>query len=374
MKAAIVGCGMIANFAHIPAYRHLDGMFEVAGVCDININAAELTAKKHGIAFYTDDFEAMLEKIKPDIVSVCVPNMFHKQYIKSALEFGAHVICEKPLAVSYSDAAECFALAKRKGLMLCAAQSMRYTPDRLAAKSLIDAGALGDIYYGEFSRIRRRGIPKWGAFHIRRLSGGGAFVDIGVHMLDALVWLMGNPKAVSVSGSTSTRLAYKNETLVSDIRESGALGGEPLSVRAYDQKEFDVDEFASGSIVFEGGRRINFKTAWAANLPDETSIILCGDKSGLRLPELDIYGAFAAYQADIRPKLPEGGVYPNEKFGGHFMLFDLIADFLNGKGELPVKPEETLNVSKLIELFYRSAAEHREIYADETSEATAPKN
>ena len=352
MKVAIIGCGMIANFAHIPAYKHLPEDFNIVAVCDTNIETAKSTAERHGIPYYTDDADKMLSDVCPDIVSVCVPNMFHKKYVEAALNSGAHVICEKPLAVSYNDAKELFALAESKKLMLCACQSMRFTPDRIEAKKLIENNILGDIYFGEFSRIRHRGIPKWGTFHLKEFSGGGAFVDIGVHMLDAIVWLMGNPKLVSVSATSSDRISHLDEDIPENLKASGALAGGVHSRRAYDKSEFDVEDFASGSILFEGDCRINFKVAWAANLPDETSIVLAGEKAGIKLPEYDLYGG---YSLSEKPTVNYVNPYPNEEFSGHFALFDNIRDYLRGEAELIVKPEETLTVSAIIDLFYKSA-------------------
>ena len=137
----------------------------------------------------------MVAKERPDVVSVCVPNCLHKKFSMLALSYGCHVLCEKPVAYTYTDAKELYGFAARQGRHLIACQSMRFTPDRLAAKRLIEQGDLGGIYYGEFARIRRRGIPTWGTFHIKEISGGGAFLDIGVHMIDAVLWLMGNPKS-----------------------------------------------------------------------------------------------------------------------------------------------------------------------------------
>lgn len=362
MKVAIIGCGMIANFAHIPAYRHLSEDFEVVAVCDNNIETARSTAERHNISYYTDDADKMLSDICPEVVSVCVPNMFHKRYVKAALESGAHVICEKPLAVSYNDAKELYSLAKSKNLMLCACQSMRFTPDRIDAKELIDQGVLGDISYGEFSRIRHRGIPKWGTFHLKEFSGGGAFVDIGVHMLDALVWMMGNPKLVSVSATANTIISRIDEDIPEDMRASGALAGAVHTRRAYDKSEFDVEDFAAGSILFEGNKRVNFKVAWAANLPDETSIILAGDKAGIKLPEFDISGG---YTLSEKPSVKSTNPYPDTEFPGHFMLFDNIRDYLKGEAELIVKPEETLTVSAIIDLFYKSAELKKEVFFNE---------
>ncbi len=363
MKAAVIGCGMIANFAHIPAYKHLADC-EIVGVCDVNEASAKDTAFRHGIPYYTSDAAKLLADTEPDIVSVCVPNMFHYGYVKLALDAGANVICEKPLAVTYREAKELFGLAESKGLLLCACQSMRFTPDRLEAKRIIESGALGDIYYGEFSRIRRRGIPKWGAFHIEKISGGGAFLDIGVHMLDAVVWLMGNTEVRSVAGTKCAKIA-KCDTLDASLKDSGALTGTVYSERVYSDDEFDVEDFASGSISFKNGARINFKTAWAVNLPDETSIVLAGDRCGVKLPDFTFYGGFAGNAADISPKINDVNPYPKEEFSGHFRLFDNIADALSGKAELAVKPEETLAVSAIIDMFYRSAKEGREVFADE---------
>lgn len=168
IKVCIISCGMITNSAHIPAYRHFGDDFCISAVSDINETAAKETAKRHGIPNFYQNAEEMLEKEKPDLVSVCVPNCFHKEYTLMALNHGANVLCEKPLAFAYADAKEMFDTAERNGKLLMACQSMRFTPDRLAAKKFIDEGNLDNIYYGEFSRIRRRGIPTWGTFHMKK--------------------------------------------------------------------------------------------------------------------------------------------------------------------------------------------------------------
>ena len=183
-KVCIISCGMIANSAHIPAYKMFDE-FKIMAVCDINEIAAKDTAERHGIERWYTDAKQMLDEIKPDLVSVCVPNCCHKEYTLMALEAGANVLCEKPLAFTRKDACEMFELAEEKGRILMACQSMRFTPDRLSAKEYITANP-DDVYYGELSRVRRRGIPTWGTFHMNKISCGGAFVDIGVHQ-DGLV-------------------------------------------------------------------------------------------------------------------------------------------------------------------------------------------
>ena len=351
-KVCIISCGMITNSAHIPAFRQFPEDYEIVAVCDINKQAAKDTAERHQIPSFYTDAEKMLKEHKPDVVSVCVPNCFHKQYTMMALQHGANVLCEKPLAFTYADAKEMFDCAKEHGKLLMACQSMRFTPDRLAAKE----GGLEDIYYGELSRVRRRGIPTWGAFHIKKVSGGGAFVDIGVHMLDALVWLMGNPKVKSVNATTMQNHKYE----VGSLKGSGALTGEVHNQRVFNPDEMDVEDFSCGMITFENGAKVSFKVAWAANMPEASDIRLVGRKAGIDLPSCKVY----AGETDEDILTAEGLLY-DSPFAGHICLADNVRKVLKGEAAPFVLPEETINVSAILELFYKSAELGREVFMEE---------
>lgn len=356
IKVCIISCGMITNSAHIPAYRNFSDDFRISAVSDINETAARETAKRHGISNFYQNAEEMLEKEKPDLVSVCVPNCFHKEYTLMALNHGANVLCEKPLAFNYADAKEMFDAAERNGKLLMACQSMRFTPDRLAAKDYTDKNGLGNIYYGELSRVRRRGIPYWGTFHIKKISCGGAFVDIGVHMLDALLWLMGNPEIKSVNGVTMQN--HKQE--LGSLESSGALTGNVDNIRKFNPDEMDVEDFACGTLKFDGGANVSFKVAWAANMPESSDIRIVGDKAGIDLPEGKIY-----YGENGEENLSMNKLIYNAPFAGHMYIADNLRKVLKGEAEPIVKPSETINTAKILELFYKSAELKREVFADE---------
>lgn len=347
---------MIANSAHIPAFKQFGEDYEIVGVFDVNETAARETAERHEIANYYTDAKEMLLKEKPDVVSVCVPNCFHKEYTIMALEAGANVLCEKPLAFTYQDALEMFECAKKNGKVLMACQSMRFTPDRLAAKEYIEENGLNDIYYGELSRVRRRGIPFWGTFHMKKISCGGAFVDIGVHMLDALVWLMGNPKVKSVYAETMQN--HKDE--IGSLKGSGALTGKVDIARKFNPDEMDVEDFSCGVITFENGAKVSFKVAWAANMPESSDIKLVGKKKGIYLPECKVY-----FGEDGEETLDTKTIPYDTPFPGHIYLADNLRKVLKGEAETVVKPEETINVTKIIELFYKSAELGREVFVNE---------
>ncbi|MBR0277497.1 MAG: Gfo/Idh/MocA family oxidoreductase [Clostridia bacterium] len=356
-KVCIISCGMITNSAHIPAYKNFPEDFEITAVCDTNEEAAKGTAERHGIPRYYTDAEKMLREEKPDVVSVCVPNFLHKKMTMLALSYGCNVMCEKPVAYAYDDAKEMYDYAKKQGKLLIACQSMRFTPDRLAAKKLIDEGKIGDIYYGEFKRVRRRGIPTWGKFHIKEFSGGGAFVDIGVHMVDSVIWLMGNPKVKSVSATTSKHFA--NE--IGSLKDSGALTGEVHTASKFNPDEMNVEDFSCGTISFYNGARVNFVVSWAANLPEASDIVISGQNCGISLPDCKMYsGADKIETLETKPNLYEG-----EAFSGHFYLMDNLRKVLKGEEELIVTPEETINVAKILEGIYKSAEIGKEVIFDD---------
>lgn len=357
-KVCIIGCGMIAESAHLPAYRSFPDDYTVTAVFDVSGDRARNFAEKNGIPNWYTDANSMLEQEKPDVVSVCVPNKFHKEYTLTALSNGANVLCEKPLAVTYHDACEMYDLAEKKGCVLMACQSMRFTPDRLAAKRYIEKNGIGDICYAEFSRIRRRGIPYWGTFHIKEVSLGGAMCDIGVHMLDAVVWLLGCPEVVSLSGTAMQNHKYE----LGDAISSGILTGNISAQRSFDPEEMDVEDFASGSIKLGSGAVINFKTAWAANMPECTEIRLIGKDSGIFLPEGRVYSG-----KDTEKQLEVPDIPYRSPFAGHICLAENMRDVLSGKASPTVTPAETKAVSAILEMFYLSAELGREVSFDEVA-------
>lgn len=360
---ALIGCGMIANCAHIPAFRRMAESFEIVAVCDLREDAARDTAAKYDIpAWYTDE-RAMLEAVHPEVVVVCSPNGQHKEHVMLALSHGAHVLCEKPIATTYADAAEMYGFAKERGLLLVACQCWRYIPERLAAKKAIDDGQIGPIYYGEMTHIRRRGIPTWGKFHIKEFSGGGAFLDIGVHVLDSALWLMGNPAVASVSAAMHK--VHTNET--GSLASSGALTAAVSHARPFDPEEMDVESFSSGTVRFQNGASLTFKVAWAANMAEENTLRLSGQKGGVDTEK----GVLYAGKNGETPLAVEPERFPDEAFYGHFYIVENLAAALDGREELLIRPEESVNVCAVLEAAYRSAELGREVLMEEiTGSAT----
>jgi predicted dehydrogenase len=368
-RVAIIGTGMITNFAHLPALSLLGSAVEVVGCADIREPAASQTARNYKIPKVYTDSKKMLDELKPDIVLVATPNVSHLEISMLALNSGANVVCEKPVALKHKDAIELFNKAESLGLHFFPAQTYRFFNEQLAVKKIIDEGVLGEIYYAEFDAIRRRGVPKWGFFHMKKHNAGGPFCDLAVHQLDYLLWVLGNPEVLTVSGSKWTKIANTDENLQTTLEGSGAYGGLSFTPRPYDWHEFDVEDMAAGCVRLAGNKLINFKTSWALNLPETYSRRLAGTKAGLSACEdkpITIYGNSCGWMADIQPQVfNNSGLPPEYIFPGHVPLWKNVLGVLSGVEKPIIKKEETLNVTVAVEAFYRSAEIGAEVQCSE---------
>ena len=361
LRVAVIGVGMIANAAHIPAWQNLEDDVEVVGVADLYEDNARSTAKRYGIPGAYADPAKMLHDLQPDIVSVCTPNCYHKEWTLAALASGAHVLCEKPIAPGYADALEMFEAAEAAGRVLFVGQSVRFTSGTIAAKAFADAGQLGEMYYAETASMRRRGVPTWGMFHMKEHNAGGPVYDLSVHTLDTLLWIMGNPKVIAVSGATYAKLANRDEGLITSLADSGAPIG-VFNPRPYDYHEFDVEDMAAGFLRLENGATVTIKASWAANVPQGMGgTMILGTEGGLQLRPLTLVRNMGSYQVDVTPKVPSE---PNIPFYGHWKETEHMIQVIRGQETLCVKREEVLNVIRALEGLYTSAQEGREVRFD----------
>ena len=250
-----------------------------------------------------------------------------------ALRAGKHVICEKPPALSVAEARRMAAAARAGGLPLQYALSQRFVAANKLAKDYVQKGELGEIYFGRAVYHRRRGIPlgtqSW--FVNKKLSGGGALIDIGVHALDAVWWLMGTPKPVSVSGN-----AYQK------FKHVVAKG-----------TKFDVDDSAFGLIKFDNGATLILECSWALNLPGRNVLQIAGTKGGAELNPLKIYVERDGIQVDMTPKVPGVDLFADQM--GHFV--DCI---LKNKTPL-MSAEQGVQLMQMLEAIYKSSASGREV-------------
>lgn len=347
LKAGIVGLGGIWNYAHHPALtKHPE--VEIVAVCDILPDRATRWAKELDAKSYTD-FREMIAAGSLDFVDVLTPNLFHSQVAVAALNAGMNVFTEKPDAINPAEAQKMADAAAKSGKTLMSMRNNRWHPNSRWLKRFIDSGAMGDIYTGRCGWIRRRGIPGAGGwFTTKSLSGGGPLIDLGVHFIDVTTWLMGNPEPVAVSGCTYRKFAKvtTSDSEHSKFGDAAASG------------TFDVEDLATGFIRFENGASLQIEFSWASNIESELLFSeLRGSKAGAYLShsELKIFSEGPAGLYDIAPKIPRNP-HPD-----HTMMLHHFVDVLMKRSEPIIKPQDGVNMIKILSAMYESAETGREV-------------
>jgi predicted dehydrogenase len=330
----VIGLGM--GQAHIEGWRE-HAQAEVVAIADSDAQRLAAVGERYGIAARFTDAQAMLAAGGLDGVSVCTPNKFHCELSIAAFEAGAHVLCEKPMAMNADEGRAMLAAARRTGKRLMINFSYRFSAASRGLKAQVDAGVFGDFYFGRTAWHRRRGMPGFGGWFGRReLAGGGPLIDLGVHRLDLALWLMGHPRPTWVLGSTHDAIA----------RPLAAASG----------KVFDVEDLAAALIRFDNGATLIVEASWAAHIQEaelmETRLL--GTRAGLLQKNLDEAYAFDAHlfteqhgaQLDIHLHPPA--------LAARSAMHDFAEAILAGRPH-PAPGEEGLAVTELLDAIYASA-------------------
>jgi predicted dehydrogenase len=346
LRVALIGCGGISG-VHIDGWKRLNPTAKIVACADPIEERRNQRGEQIGLPanmrfpYLTDLLKAGVEV---DAVDICTNNSGHAPVTIEALGAGLHVMCEKPLASTPQQVRDMIAARdKAKNKILMTAQHMRFQNNSVRLKEYIDTGVLGNVYYARAHFMRRRFLPARIGFIDKNISGGGPTIDIGVHILDLTLHLMGQPEPVSVSGVTPQALAKRT-----DIR---GWWGE------WDRDKMTVEDFAAGFVRFKNGAALSLECSWLANIrePEYTKVTLMGTDAGAEWPDLEIFGESAGSTTDTKLQ------YSDDKVGGHYKECAAFAEaILTGKTS-PVPAEQSLNVMRILDGLYRSNEAGREV-------------
>ncbi|WP_152396647.1 Gfo/Idh/MocA family protein [Paenibacillus guangzhouensis] len=344
---AIIGCGTIANSAHIPAYiANPDA--EIKYFCDIRKDRAEKAVEKYGCGEAIEDYHAILADPDVEAVSICTPNNVHASIAIDCLRAGKHVLCEKPAARTYAEALEMQKVQHETGKTLNIGVVNRFNKGVNLIKKMIDDGELGELYHVYVSFRSHRSIPGLGgAFTTKAIAGGGALIDWGVHFLDIVMYCAGDPEPRTVTGEAYSKLGKDME----NYAYLNMWAGPPNFEGTY-----DVDDFVTAMIRTEGPS-ITLNGAWAQNIGvDEMYIDFLGDKAGIRLQygaDFTVYSAKHGALIESTPKFTKGEMFQSEIDG-------FLACIKSGE-KLPAHIDYAIRSSKIIEAIYQSSEQKEEI-------------
>ncbi len=332
IRAGIIGGGWPGG-QHAKGYKEAGG-FKIVAIADlIPARRERMIADFGDMKQYTDPKE-LVKDPDIDVVSICLPNFLHAPVAIAALRAGKHVVCEKPPTLNAAEAKKIEKAAiKAKKIVLYAVQR-RFGGAEQAAKQAISKGLAGDVYHARAAWLRTRGIPiGTGWFTDKSKSGGGALIDIGVHMLDLAWYLLGQPKPVSAFAVTHQRF----RSIVSA------------------ERTFDVEDSAFALLRFEGGKSMELSTSWALNQPPQQQgnvVRLFGDKAAV-----DVYtpeGAVIYRDFNERGDSRASALKP-PRVVSHAALMRHLKECIHGKAKPIIGAHEGVELMQMLDAIYKSS-------------------
>ncbi|MEF8852350.1 MAG: Gfo/Idh/MocA family oxidoreductase, partial [Haloarculaceae archaeon] len=371
VEIGVVGAGNRGH-AHADAYSDVDGA-DVVAVADIDQEAATDLADEYDVPAVYGEFQDMVDAASPDAVSVCVHNNLHRPVAEYAADAGVHVFCEKPLAATYTDAAAMAEAADDAGVHLGVQNDRLFSPETRVARTLVDAGELGEPYYARGVYSRRRGRPYidgYGTpgFVSKDSAGGGPVIDIGTYVVGQLLYLLGNADVERVSGAAVefTEDAYAAE-----------MTGENRSTytQRLEESGHDVEDAGLGMAHLADGSVLELRAAWHMFAPDESTFVT-GSQGGVQFDPFEFYTTTQDYEATVSLDIGEyerrQGLIEGET--GYDMAdapnqFAHWVDTVAGDADEPVPTGElALNSMRVMEGIYLADDADRELTAEEIAE------
>lgn len=343
LNLGIIGTGWPGQM-HAEAIRSGE-LANIHAAADLNEGRLNAFVEQYQPAKSYGDYHDLLHDPEIDAVIICLPNFLHFPASLAALEQEKHVLCEKPPTMNAAEMKVLREEAERRKLVYYFSRQFRFTPAMRAAKTLVEEDRLGTIYHARATFVRTRGIPvgigSW--FTEKKRSGGGALIDIGIHALDAVWYLMGSPRPISVSAQVFRNFAHLVEVPV-----------------------FDVDDAAYAFIRFENGAVVHLETSWAGNLTDDipprqyfgqelVNSILYGTKASVRLNPLTLFEDQGGKLVTIPLRVEA------DPRGGFQLQVRNFLDAINGTAKPVNSADQAVELMEMIDGIYNSSDLGREV-------------
>jgi predicted dehydrogenase len=334
-----------------PGHMHLQGMeshprARVVAAADKDPDRCANAREKYGLKRTYLDYREMLDKENLDAVGVALPNYLHAPATIACLEAGAHVLCEKPPAMSATEAGAMRDVSVRTGKLLMFGVQRRFAPAVRASRQAVREGRLGEVFHARTRCLRARWIPlgtdNWFVDPAR--SGGGSLIDIGVHMLDVAWHLLGHPTPSTVSAAAYQKFAH----IV------------PVALDA------SIDDSVFAWIRFEGGASLMLSASWGLNPTagdPEVDVILYGTRASLDMTEPNDPCLVSYDEQKLRRV--EALELPDTRQGYELQMHHFVDCITNNTACLSTADQGVVLMT-MLDAIYASARTGREIVLDET--------
>lgn len=276
-RVGLSGVSGIAQLMHLPILSRMKNV-EVTAIFDGVLERAERVADKFKIKHVYDNFEDFIGSKKFDVLDICTPVNYHFSEAKQAMERGIHVLIEKPFVQNSAEASELLSISSATKTRVMSLMNLKFRPDAIALKSILQAGKIGDVFFVKSGWLRRN--EKWRQKAQFQKNEQGVIMHMGLQLVDLTLWLLGNPgvKSVKANGFNQImgswvedtaflllslennkniaieigwKLNYGRDFLYANlIGENGAARLCPLTI--YSKKNGQLTERIIGESVFHG--------------------------------------------------------------------------------------------------------------------------
>jgi len=328
VRLGIVGLGWVSQVFHIPIFSKLEDV-EIVAICDRDKSRAKMIGERFGLSSVYTDFEQMLAKEDLDAIDVCTSTDAHLPVTLAALQAGKDVFVEKPIARRYAEAVQMAEASKEHKRKLMVGMNNRFRPDTMILKNFLEQGELGKIFYIKAGWLKKLSNTNPWITH-KDKAGGGVFLDLGIVMLDLILWMLNFPPVHRVSA------------------------------KMYTQKTKSVEDSSLSFIEMKSGTSVMIETSWS--LQSEQDFFYCdffGADGSAMINPLRINKQLHGNLVNVTPAKVESPTnlykksYENE-----------LRHFIGAVRDLhPVvsTADEAVQRMKIVDAVYRSAAKGREI-------------
>lgn len=328
VRLAVVGLRNIGK-GHVKRAKTLSGVSVIAGV-DTDETRRNEAREQFGFEYVSAEVERVLDDPQIDGVILALPNHLHAPFTVRALAAGKHVLVEKPIAGDSREVAQMIEARDRSGKVLMVGMNQRFSPVQFAIRDLIRKGTIGEVYISKTfwnQRFMGEGLFSRGPWGFKKeVAGGGPLLDLGIHKLDLLMFLLDFPKVESVMGFTSEGI--------------GRVEAKKRGV------EYGIEDFGMGLIRLKNGGCIHLEASYYHNQFDENAqeFLLCGTRGVIKDANVSTIEAGQPKPVDYAPAT-----------GAPSSCVEHFCRVIRGQEPLSSTAEEALIGLRIVEAIYASA-------------------
>ncbi len=328
-KIAVIGLGGIAQLVHLPILKKMNNA-EISAVAEVSKSRLNSVADKFAIKNRYTDYKNLLENDDCEAVIIATPTGTHRDIAIDVLRAGKHVLIEKPVATSLSEAEDIKKASIKSGKTVMVGMNMRYRPDAMLLKSLLNYNEIGEVFYIRASWLRKQSSSeKW--FMKKGQAGGGVLMDLGILLLDLSIWLLNYPDVSSVS------------------------------VKNFKHRTKTVEDSSVGLVRLKNDKLINFEVSWSLlSEKDNLGLDIFGTQGTAHLNPLRAYKLLNGTKIDYSPFSSTAGSKNLYKKSYENELKHFVGTVTGNLG-ITSSIDSALHRMKLLEALYKSANTNTEV-------------